>query len=103
MKKILKPFPLTDEDHKNQISIPFTGGLMYCTVCSDLISVARLDAMPGATKCIVCASVNDAPMIRRYDDHSEVNYTECYFTSNSMIESEIERLRVDRKSTRLNS
>ena len=68
---------------------------MHCTVCRDTISDARLEAMPGTTKCIECAAADDVPMIRRFDDHTGVNEsTECYFIENSMIESEIERLRI---------
>ena len=67
---------------------------MYCTVCRDMISTARLEAMPGATMCIECASADDVLPIKRFDDYkADGEVSECYFTKNSMIDSEIERLR----------
>lgn len=68
---------------------------MDCTLCSNEISAARLKAMPGATLCISCASQNDVPCIRRYDDHTERgDVSETYYTDNPLIDAEVERLRI---------
>ncbi len=96
MKKLI-PFPLTDEDRRLQITIPF-GGTMTCTVCTvcgEAISEARLRAILDAKTCVTCAAKNDVPRIKRFDDHTENGEaTETYYTKNHAIEAEVERLRV---------
>jgi len=53
---------------------------MTCTMCSEPISTARLRAVPTADKCITCASKNDVPMTRRFDDHVGDVTVENYYT-----------------------
>lgn len=66
-----------------------------CTVCGEVISEARLKAIPDAKACVTCAAKNDVPRIKRFDDHTENGeVTETYYTKNHAIEAEVERLRV---------
>lgn len=53
---------------------------MNCTVCEEPISEARLRAIPNADRCIVCASKNDVPKIRRFDERAGETTVESYYT-----------------------
>jgi Prokaryotic dksA/traR C4-type zinc finger len=67
---------------------------MDCILCNGPISEARLKARPHAALCIDCASQNDVPLIRRYDDHTaQGDVSETYYIHNPAIVAEVERLR----------
>ena len=91
----LKPFPLTDEDQRNQIPFNFGGEPMLCTVCGNEIQPNRIKAMNYGTTdtatCIECATKNDVPRIRRFDDHTAEYTVETYFFHNPLIEGAIQR------------
>ena len=69
---------------------------MNCTVCNGPISEVRLKAIPGADKCITCASQNDVSKVRRFDERAGEDIVEDYYTGPDTPEIIHRRERLDR-------
>src|ERR1039458_615968 len=68
---------------------------MNCTVCTTEISDARLRAVPSATKCIVCASANDVPMTRRFDETVGEDTVQEYYTGPTTLDISMRQERLN--------
>ncbi len=66
-----------------------------CTVCENPIPAKRLQAVPNATKCVVCLEAEgDVPRVRRYDEHNMHGEQVCqtYFTDNPHCANQVRRV-----------
>jgi hypothetical protein len=71
---------------------------MNCTVCKEPISETRLREIPNADKCIGCASQNDVPKTRRFDEQVGEDVVENYYTGPDTPEIEYQRERLSNLS-----
>ena len=76
------------------------GEQMNCTVCGRTLTYARLTALAklGFTDgrrdrlCITCASKDDVPLIKRFDERRGEEEVQTYFVHNPYIEHAIKEL-----------